>query len=270
MPAFSIHLGLNAVDPAHYNGWGGALTACEYDASDMTAIAAAAGYRTATLLTRQATSVAVLDLLRQFAIRLRNGDRLLLTYAGHGAQVRDRGGNEGSEESDGSDETLVLFDRMLLDDELYAALSLFARGVKVVVVADSCHSGTVLRLGPPQGQRPETTPRAMPSTLAQAVLRDNARTYARARARSFFSTAADPVCAGLLLSACKDSQLAMDGDRNGLFTGTLKRIWAGGRYAGSYAAAVTAARAAMPSYQTPGLMKVGATSTPLEWDRLFA
>jgi hypothetical protein len=26
----------------------------------------------------------------------------------------------------------------------------------------------------------------------------------------------------------------------------------------------------MPSYQTPGLMKVGATSTPLEWDRLFA
>lgn len=270
MSAYSIHIGLNAVDAAHYNGWSGTLAACEYDARDMTAMAAAMGWRTTTLLTAQATSTTVLDLLRQFAARLRSGDRMLLTYAGHGAQVRDRGGNEGDDEADGSDETLVLYDRMLLDDELYAALSRFARGVKVVVVADSCHSGTVLRAAPAQGQRPEMTPRAMPGALARAVLRDHVRAYASARARSFFATASDPVCTGLLLSACKDNQVAMDGGRNGLFTGTLKRIWAGGRYAGSYAAAVQAARAAMPSYQTPGLMKVGATSTPIEWGRLFA
>lgn len=26
----SLHLGLNRVDPAHYGGWDGALTACEF------------------------------------------------------------------------------------------------------------------------------------------------------------------------------------------------------------------------------------------------
>ncbi len=35
----SLHIGLNAVDPAHYNGWEGHLNACEYDADDMEGIA---------------------------------------------------------------------------------------------------------------------------------------------------------------------------------------------------------------------------------------
>ncbi len=31
----SLHLGMNAVDPAHYGGWSGELLACEADANDM-------------------------------------------------------------------------------------------------------------------------------------------------------------------------------------------------------------------------------------------
>jgi hypothetical protein len=31
----SLHIGLNRVDPDHYDGWDGALTACEFDAEDM-------------------------------------------------------------------------------------------------------------------------------------------------------------------------------------------------------------------------------------------
>src|SRR5882724_970925 len=30
----SLHIGLNAVDPKHYSGWDGQLTACEFDAND--------------------------------------------------------------------------------------------------------------------------------------------------------------------------------------------------------------------------------------------
>ena len=35
----SIHIGLNSVDPTHYDGWDGKLQACEADANDMHAIA---------------------------------------------------------------------------------------------------------------------------------------------------------------------------------------------------------------------------------------
>ena len=35
----SLHIGLNAVGTAHYGGWRGELTACEFDAGDMAALA---------------------------------------------------------------------------------------------------------------------------------------------------------------------------------------------------------------------------------------
>ena len=35
----SLHIGVNKVDPAHYNGWEGTLAACEFDAEDMRALA---------------------------------------------------------------------------------------------------------------------------------------------------------------------------------------------------------------------------------------
>ena len=34
----SLHIGLNSVDPGHYQGWDGKLNACEFDAKDMTKI----------------------------------------------------------------------------------------------------------------------------------------------------------------------------------------------------------------------------------------
>lgn len=35
----SLHIGLNSVDPVHYQGWDGKLAACEFDAKDMVALA---------------------------------------------------------------------------------------------------------------------------------------------------------------------------------------------------------------------------------------
>ena len=39
----SLHIGLNAVDPQQYSGWDGQLTACEFDANDMQALAKTPG-----------------------------------------------------------------------------------------------------------------------------------------------------------------------------------------------------------------------------------
>ena len=57
---FSLHIGLNAVDPEHYSGWDGKLNACESDAKSMAAIANSLKYNNvSTLLTQQATREAV-------------------------------------------------------------------------------------------------------------------------------------------------------------------------------------------------------------------
>ncbi|MGK3954360.1 caspase family protein [Microbacterium sp. I2] len=138
----SLHVGVNQVDPAHYDGWDGALTGCENDAATMRAIATSDGFSPTTLLTRNATAGNVLAEISAAAQQLVSGDIFLLTYAGHGAQVPNVSDDN---ELDQQDETWVLFERMLIDDELEQAFSRFAAGVDIVLLSDSCHSGTVYR-----------------------------------------------------------------------------------------------------------------------------
>ena len=90
----SLHIGLNRVDPAHYQGWDGALTACEFDANDLRAIAQSQGFEPRSLLTKDATAEAVLSAIEGAAGELGQGDLFLCTYSGHGGQVPDRNGED--------------------------------------------------------------------------------------------------------------------------------------------------------------------------------
>ena len=139
--AMSLHIGLNAVNPGAYSGWDGPLAACEFDAHDMAAIAKSRRMKSTLLLTRKATRANALAAMRAAAKALKSGDLFFLTYSGHGGQVPDVDGDE----PDRQDETWCLFDGQLIDDELYFELSRFAAGVRILVLSDSCHSGTVTR-----------------------------------------------------------------------------------------------------------------------------
>ena len=75
--ARSLHIGLNAVAPAHYGGWSGPLAACEFDANDMADIARSRGMRAKVLLTKAATRAKVLAGIRAAASRLKKGDLFL-------------------------------------------------------------------------------------------------------------------------------------------------------------------------------------------------
>jgi hypothetical protein len=81
------------------------------------------------------------------------GDTLLLTYAGHGSRIAAA---DTSSEADGRDDVLVLTRwkasdernraEHIIDDELRVMFdAAAAKGVIVVFVADSCHSGTLTR-----------------------------------------------------------------------------------------------------------------------------
>lgn len=138
----SIHVGVNRIDAKHY-GTAGILHGCENDAQAMQTLAVDRGFEPLLILSERATAEAVLGAIGRAAGALGSGDTLFLTYAGHGSQV-PAGEGEGDED-DAMDETWCLYDRMLIDDELYAAWLSFKAGVRVVVLSDSCHSGTISR-----------------------------------------------------------------------------------------------------------------------------
>jgi hypothetical protein len=275
--ALSLHIGLNLVDPKHYGGWSGPLAACEFDANDMAALAKSAGMAASRLLTRAATRKAVLGAIRKAAKALKRGDLFFLSYSGHGGQVADASGDE----PDKQDETWCLYDAQLIDDELYFELSKFAAGVRILVLSDSCHSGTVTRARP-EPPPPGTRARLMPADVALRVYETHRAFYDRlqtdvAQAAGKASIAdPDAVLATLavqggrvqsiarrlraaviLISGCQDNQVALDGDHNGAFTGQLRRIWNGGKFDGTHAQFHARIVAGMPATQTPNLFLLG-------------
>ena len=94
----SLHIGLNSVNPKHYAGWSGDLVACEFDARDMAAVAAAHNTGSSVLLTKKATRANVLKALRAAAGSLRAGDLFFVTCSGHGGQIPDASGEEEDED----------------------------------------------------------------------------------------------------------------------------------------------------------------------------
>ncbi len=74
-------------------------------------------------------------------VRAQPDDVIYIHYSGHGTYVKDHSGDEW----DGYDEALYLYDGPLIDDDINAVLQLTPEGVEVIVVFDSCYSGTATR-----------------------------------------------------------------------------------------------------------------------------
>jgi len=276
--ALSLHIGLNAVDPKAYGGWGGPLSACEFDANDMAAISRAKGMKPTVLLTKKGTRSAVLASMRAAAKALKSGDLFFMSYSGHGGQVPDTSGDE----PDGQDETWCLYDGQLIDDELYLELSRFAAGVRIVVLSDSCHSGSVTRDMPPPPPPPGQRAKLMPSAVAMRAYADNKAFYDKlqadvAKATGGFAVDPDAALAQvaisgrrttivkkfkpgvILISGCQDNQVSMDGDHNGAFTEALLQVWNHGAFSGSYSSLHAKVRSRMPATQSPNLFTLGST-----------
>ena len=260
----ALHIGLNRVDPAHYSGWDGTLMACEADANDMYAISSGRGLTASRLLTADATSAAVTDAITDAASRLRAGDLFVLSYSGHGGQVTDVSGDE----ADGLDETWVLYDRQLLDDELYALWAGFAPGVRILVLSDSCHSGSVVRdafyAASPANQGPAPRFKFMPRDVRVATYEAHRAMYDGIQQALGVGEQGEVGATVLLISGCQDNQYSRDGDRNGLFTQQLRAVWDDGKFAGSHRDLFLAISQRMPPDQTPNFLPVGRTDRDFE------
>jgi len=261
----SIHIGLNEVDPDQYGGWSGKLNACEADAGDMERIATERDFEPTTMLTGEATADAVTSAISDAAGKLEQGDILFLTYSGHGGQVPD---TNSDEVQDQLDETWVLFDRQLVDDELWDLWSQFAAGTRILVFSDSCHSGSVNReifdVAVPHvveaayvdAQQPLT--KDLPREVANQTYEQNKDLYDGVQKSHPVAEKADVGASVLLISGCQDNQLSLDGNRNGLFTQQVLAVWNDGKWVGSHPNFHKAVGAKMPPTQSPNYNPVGA------------
>lgn len=276
---YSLHLGLNAVNAEHYDGWDGELKGCENDANDMAAIAHSRGFAsTKVLLTAHATSGAFVNEMLSLADELRPGDFLFLSYSGHGGQVPDV---DHDETDDLLDETWCLYDRMLIDDELFRLFSRFAPDVRIFMLSDSCHSGSVARdimarSDIPFRALPEAIHRSSeafvpggaglagfdrirlaPPDKTLAAYMKNESLYRSLQAAA--SGAEEGPCAAgvILISGCQDNEFSFDGEANGLFTQTLKHVWNNGAFDGNYGQFHRKIREYLVGRQTPNFFRVG-------------
>jgi len=275
----SLHIGLNRVDPIHYAGWKGELVACENAARDMETIAKAQGFVTQCLLMKTATSSAVLDAIEKRAKELVEDDYFLLTYSGLGGQIND----VNNDEPDGLDETWVLYDRELIDDELYAMWSRFRPGVRISVLSDSCHSGTMTKamfLNPasflPHLERrvrastgPSLRPKFLPPDVQSKIYKERATLYDAIRQKTPRREKVNVECSVILISACQDNQVAMDGTKNGLFTETLLKVWDKGGFTGGCHHFRSEIAGFMPPTQSPKYTIVGHRERAFEHQRPF-
>jgi len=275
----SLHLGLNAVDPSHYDGWSGPLGGCENDANDMAAIARSQGYAsTKVLLTQQATAGAFLNEMLALAEKVRPGDILFLSYSGHGGQVPDL---DGDEQDDGLDETWCLYDRMLIDDELFKLFSRFAPDVRILMLSDSCHSGSVAKnITERSGVAFEDLPRAArranealvpggaslagfdrirlaPPDKTLAAYMKNESLYRSLQAAASGAEQGPCPAGVILISGAQDNEVSWDGSANGLFTQTLKHVWDNGAFAGDYGSFHLRIKQYLVGRQSPNFFRVG-------------
>lgn len=202
--AYALCVGLNELDPKPYRGWNGKLYCGEADASAMKKIADGQNYEEVILLkTEQATRQAFLDAVEAIRVKLNPGDLFLITFSAHGGLAKD----ENEDEKSGYDQTWCFYDSELKDDDFNKLLQKFDEGIRILVISDSCHSGSMLR--GEEGYSP----------MFGQTLREKQDTI-KASVR--------------LLASSQEGQESREGRKYGLFTLRLLQVWDNGNFEGNY------------------------------------
>jgi uncharacterized caspase-like protein len=222
----ALCIGINNYPGTHMD-----LQGCVNDAQDWSAALTERGYKTALLLDDQATKAAMVDAMSKLIASGAKGDSLIITYSGHGTYQPDTDGDE----VDGLDEALCPYDLQtggsaLIDDEIKTIFAARKAGVRLLLIADSCHSGTVTRAAKAESDA-DTRPRFMPmgnwlpaSQLPKNFAGKMAQTMVAPTGTSPLNSGLNRQLGDLLLAGCKEGpnnysyDARIKGRYNGAFT----------------------------------------------------
>ncbi len=267
MAKYALCIGIN-----NYPGTENDLAGCVNDADDWAAELAERGFSIRRLTDKQATGKAMREEIRAAVSGAQAGDLVVVQYSGHGSFVPDEDGDE----ADGTDECLCPYDVRsrgpILDDELFELFSARRRGVRLVMISDSCNSGTVSRFAPAgalPGVRGVNAAQARVRFLPPAAFlapREAAKFGIR---RALRRSSPPGRNAGLLLAGCQETEYSYDaffqGRPNGAFTyvalQTLHKLPKSAAYADWY----KAIRKVLPSQQYPQTPNLYGTASMKKW-----
>ena len=222
----ALCIGINDYPGTHMD-----LQGCVNDAQDWAAALAARGYATTSLLDSQATKAEMVAAMSDLIGAAVKGDTVVITYSGHGTYQPDTDGDE----ADGLDEALCPYDiqlkhAALTDDEIHDIFLSRKPGVRLLLISDSCHSGTVTRAAPADPEADGARPRFMPmgnwlpdDQLPKTRAGGVAAHVAAPSSASPFLRAYSRQLGDLLLAGCKEgpNNFSYDARINGRFNGAF-------------------------------------------------
>jgi metacaspase-1 len=195
----AVCIGIN-----NYPGTSSDLQGCVNDANDWCALLGEYGFDATLLLDSQATRQNVKTALGNLVLSAKQGDVAVFTYSGHGTQVLDLSGDEG----DVYDEAIYVYDGSILDDELRDIVDRIDPQATLVVISDSCFSGSVTRLVPEKAR-----PRFLPiNGMAENRV---------VRQRFLLPESGMPE---LLISGCSDREYSYDAEIDGRYNGAMSAM----------------------------------------------
>lgn len=241
----ALLVGLNSVDPNCYGGWNGqnGCWGCELDVDNIENILTPLNYDIDILKTEDARAEAILEGLNTAASTLVSGDIFVFYFSGHGGQQPDTDGDE----MDGQDETLITYNRPLVDDELNEVWLKFKAGVRIFMISDSCNSGTNYK----NLKKPFFTP----TTIS---LIPNFEIALKMKAKLIH------------FGGCRDGFGSSGFMQGGAFTMALCDVWASGDFQGNYPDFHQAICARISTSQQPQYSQYGSGITSFRNQKPFS
>jgi len=169
------------------------------------------------LLDEQATHANIVAGLKSLLAGATAGDVLVFTNSSHGTYLADTDADEPV-----YDEAMCPYDTAdhpLVDDELRALFADLADGVRLTVVADSCHSGSVTRALPSSTPDQRRVRFMSPRAIGRPEIPEVRRT-AQPRKEAFPEDGMKEI----LLSGCKASQYSYDAVIGGAPSGAFSHF----------------------------------------------
>jgi hypothetical protein len=215
----SLHIGIN-----DYPGTDADLAGCVNDANDWREAMVANEFEAISLLDGEATKRNMQEAISKIVNNTGRDDIAVITFSGHGTWLADEDGDE----PDGRDEALCPHDirqgNLFTDDELYDIFSERKRGARIIMISDSCHSGTVTRARTvmPGAEKDSYDFPKIRYLAPEIYLKGDTDRLNRARKVENIMARGKIRAASVLLSGCKDNEYSYDarfnGRPNGAFT----------------------------------------------------